>query len=225
MNRYFWIFLGFILISPASNAAVFFSDKADFLAGINVGQVIDFESPFPTPSLSFTLGDATFSSIESIRPFNEPDDRRLTRIGPGRFGNSTTRIAALDFGGISIALASGHKALGFDVGTLFVGLTRGLFDVYDVAGTLLDTQEVDSVGFLGNSPDFIGWTNASGIGRIEFSFFGPVFNKEAIDNVILDQASVPEPAFWLLLSIGLIGFKLQLKKKRVVNKPQAMVFR
>ncbi len=205
MTRYLLIFAGLFVLSPMANALVFYTDRSTFESDISVGQIVDFESPFSFSNTILTFGDATFIST---------DGSGIHRTDSGTFGGSSTRLAAQNSGGIAIELAAGHQALGLDVGELFPGVSTGTFTLYDAFGALLDTVVME-VGYFGGSPSFVGWTNTTDIGRLEFFVAGSnVF--ETIDNVTLGTVSrVPEPATMLLFGAGLLGLLGMARRKAV----------
>jgi hypothetical protein len=199
------------LANTASATVIFYTDRTSFQNAITAGLTVDFESPFPFESTAITFGDATFVST---------DGSGLHRTDAGSFGNPTTTLSAQNFGGIRIELASGHFAIGLDVGEL-LGSTDGQFALTGSSSALLDSRAT-TVGYFGNNPSFVGWISTEEIGSLQFLINGQdVF--EAIDNVILDEAGpvgpangVPAPATVVLFSLGLagIGFARRVRARQ-----------
>jgi len=191
--------LALLVVANAAGATVvFFTDRTSFLNAVTAGQTVDFESPFLSGN-SITFGDATFVST---------DGSGLFRTEPGEFGNLSTRLAAQNSGGIRINLASGHFAIGLDVGELFrTTSASGEFALTSSSSALLDSR-MTPVGFFGDNPSFVGWTSTDEIGSLEFFAVGQT-QFETIDNVTLGEVSpangVPAPATLALLSLGLAG--------------------
>jgi hypothetical protein len=187
-----------LAVANAADATViFFTDRTSFQNAITVGQTVDFESSFPFSNTTITFGDATFVST---------DGSGVHRTDSGSFGNPSTRLAAQNFGGIRIDLASGHFAIGIDVGDLTSVGTVGQFALSSSSSALLDSRATP-IGFFGNSPSFVGWTSTDEIGSLAFLIIGQGGN-ETIDDVTLDAVRptiVPAPTTLALLSLGLAG--------------------
>lgn len=207
MKKIFLAAIFLVSFSPIANAVIIYSDRTTFNSNTNSVQTVDFESSFSFSNTSLTFGDATFIST---------DGSGLHRTVSGTFGGTTTRLAAQNYGGIEIQLGSGYNALGLDVGELFSGSSTGSFSLYDISDNLISTVVMD-IGYFGPTPDFIGWTNQTSIGRLEFFATGNN-NFETIDNVTLGTTlqtpnpnRIPEPSTLALLALGVFGFARKMK--------------
>ena len=98
----------------------------------------------------------------------------------------------------------------FDLFSLDVGTkdnTLGSFDItgFFSGGGSVVHNVIDASAFTGIS---LNWIN---LDRVEFSYVSGNFG--AIDNLVIDSASVPEPATILLLGLGLAGLGFSRRTK------------
>lgn len=192
------------IFSASVNAGLIFSnDSASFNGAISIGATDDFEDlavaaggVLALPN-SITRGDFTYTAGGTSA---------LVGLGSSIGGLASVGLAPdLFVESLTIDIAGGHNALGFDFTATGVGtLDISIFDVFDNLLGSLSVATDTSLTFFGVFSDVA-------IGRIlldDGGTPGPI-----IDNVLAGSIDVPEPSTVALLALGLLGLTSRKFKK------------
>jgi hypothetical protein len=228
--RYILILLFYfgLTVSSANAATVKFYNND--LAGFNLASttaLTDFND-------FVCAGAACFSTEFDFdgNTYTNGNRENLLICGPNAFGclggpfNSGLMLADDDNGLIRIALAPGRTAIGGLFGDINGPEGTGTLRVYDIDGSLIDTQAVAYGSMAGGSESqrtFFGWTTTDTVfTTLEFTLVGGGSSISenrwsAVDDVRFGQSlsQVPIPASIWLFGTALIGFVGMARRRKV----------
>lgn len=205
------------LIATPANAAVFFSDLANFqTAAPGAGLIEDFEgvsgAELNTPLPSLSLASGTYTGLAGS-PFPNVfvSGPGFTNYGAGNNPTTSQILTANGDESFDVILAAPTTALGMNLFLNDLGdATVTFYDSTDnILGTTTYFSAADNFQFLG----LVGDPGES-IARFTFeSTLGRSVNT-GIDNLYAVTA-VPEPATWafMIVGFGLVGGAMRKQRK------------
>lgn len=180
-----------LLMSAAAVAVPVTIDFDDLGSGVTVG------SHYASSGVTFV--DAVTNSYGTLPGGSAPTG--ISHATSGYRPQPSNPIEA-----IFSAVVSTVSLSGLDVGQN--GFVMNAYDAIS-GGSLVDTATIFGSSSAGVG-EFFTLTLTGGIRRIEFSQVQNVYGDGVVfDNLVFDTAvSVPEPATWLMLMLGLLGVRV-----------------
>ena len=203
-----------LLLGVAANATVIYPDEASFLAAMGTTITDDYENG----AYQFVQSDADMTAVLGETSYTTTgfnDNNIIFESGGNQYYCAGCNGSfLLDFTSTSVSGANGVFGVGFDYFNTSDDPTYVMFVTYGDGST--ENIFLNQVLFPGT--EFFGFSSTLSIATIHFGLMNGGTTQQGsfgMDNLTIAGSatvSVPEPATLFIMSLGLLGLRLNRKK-------------